>query len=75
MAWIRIVLIAFLLFWILQIFSFSAIDECLQQGYFMCYSSRKCIRPDWVCDGDYDCEGREDEAAGVCSESSLSTVL
>jgi len=36
-------------------------------GFFKCLSSGSCISSHWLCDGDRDCVGGEDENPSICN--------
>ena len=40
---------------------YFAVVECAGESYVKCNSSARCISVSWLCDGDADCEGGEDE--------------
>ena len=44
-----------------------------QPNKFQCPGSGECIWQMWVCDGDEDCDGGEDESDEICQVESLNT--
>ena len=44
-----------------------------QPNKFQCPGSGECIWQMWVCDGDEDCDGGEDESDEICQVGSLNT--
>ena len=38
-----------------------------QPDEYSCKTENKCLHRNWICDGDADCKGMDDESAAVCS--------
>ena len=51
----------------------STVVTCLNYE-FKCYRSNMCIHKSWLCDGEADCTGSEDEDPLTCSSNQCNEV-